>query len=204
MHLVCDAVLPRPFLRLALAIFIHLAVHVRPGILGIERAHDGTVHPKRQLATASIRRGHASVGDRKRGLRSVVRRLSSRPKERAPRCPSHVLSRSLRSPPAPGHPPSSIRIHRQEVDDVGPVLTVLVAVAQEFGRDRRGSRSLNIRHGVRDLTTRNEPTARTINETTTPLRPAAALASEADPITLTLKPSAKRAEKIMSHPTSLT
>ncbi len=123
------------------------------------------------------------------------------------RCPSHVLSRSpnsLRSPPAPGHPPSSIRIHRQEVDDVGPVLTVLVAVAQEFGRDRRGSRSLNIRHGVRDLTTRNEPTARTINETTAPLRPAAALASEADPITLTLKPSAKRAEKIMSHPTSLT
>ena len=80
---------------------------------------------------------------------------------------------------------------------------VLVAVVQEFGRDRRGSRSLNIRHEVRNLTARNEPTARTINETTTPLRPRAALASEADPITLTLKPSAKRAAKTMSHPTSL-
>ena len=35
----------------------------------------------------------------------------------------------------PHHSPPSVRPHRQEVDDVGPVLAVLVAVAHQAGRD---------------------------------------------------------------------
>jgi hypothetical protein len=35
----------------------------------------------------------------------------------------------------PRHPPPSIRIHHQEVDDVGPVLTVLVAVVHQTRGD---------------------------------------------------------------------
>ena len=64
--------------------------------------------------------------------------------------------------------------------------------------------SLNHRHDDRDLTTRNEPTARTTNEMKIPIRPLAAVASWAAPITLTLKPSAKMLAKTISHPTSLT
>jgi hypothetical protein len=46
--------------------------------------------------------------------------------------------RGLNRPEYPYHPTSSIRVHGQEVDEVGPTLAVLVAVAQARRDPRRG------------------------------------------------------------------